>query len=321
MAAGAFEALPGSGQPLRSDENVFEAIAGDGLAHRILKNAGCAPAWVEQGKAIRGAAARAREQLAACLVEILVTRGNGSDTWRPGSWQPQPQLSPRATRELAAHAPHAWSAAIAAAADELVRDVASRTCVPAASGEGGAASALAEAAAASAAASVAARDASAADADAAAADATAAAAAVTRLPWAEAAVGVAQLEWWGQRQEDFESQLAEINRQIATYNLVVPGAWQHLAPLRVDAEFERAARLAPTVAARHLDLIARSGRRAAPRGGAHVAAWSASGSAATWNGAWTASAPDVSLRADLSAVPGVLATLRSLLSSFISRPR
>ena len=53
MVAGAFDNLPGAGKPLVSTENAFEAMSGDALAHRILKNAGCAPAWVEQGKAIR----------------------------------------------------------------------------------------------------------------------------------------------------------------------------------------------------------------------------------------------------------------------------
>ena len=38
----------GAGKPLAPTENAFEAMSGDALAHRILKNAGCAPAWVEQ---------------------------------------------------------------------------------------------------------------------------------------------------------------------------------------------------------------------------------------------------------------------------------
>ena len=42
------------------------------MAHRILKNAGCAPAWVEQQKQIRNLLKSSREQLAAGLAEILI---------------------------------------------------------------------------------------------------------------------------------------------------------------------------------------------------------------------------------------------------------
>ena len=43
MASGAFDDLPGAGKPLQREENVFEAMSGDALAHRVLKNAGIAP--------------------------------------------------------------------------------------------------------------------------------------------------------------------------------------------------------------------------------------------------------------------------------------
>lgn len=63
MASGAFEQLPGMGKPLSQEENVWEAIAGEAMANRILKNAGCAPAWVERNKEIRGKIDRARDEL------------------------------------------------------------------------------------------------------------------------------------------------------------------------------------------------------------------------------------------------------------------
>ena len=64
MATGAFDNLPGAGKPLKREENVFEQISGDAMAHRILKNAGIAPGWVEQRKEIRAALAKARIELA-----------------------------------------------------------------------------------------------------------------------------------------------------------------------------------------------------------------------------------------------------------------
>jgi hypothetical protein len=64
MASGAFDDLPGHGKPLTREENPFEAISGDELAHRVLKNAGCAPPWVEKGKEIRENLLKARSNLA-----------------------------------------------------------------------------------------------------------------------------------------------------------------------------------------------------------------------------------------------------------------
>ena len=63
MASGAFDLLPGRGKPLSHEENVWEAIAGEAMANRILKNAGCAPAWVERNKEIRLKIDRARDEL------------------------------------------------------------------------------------------------------------------------------------------------------------------------------------------------------------------------------------------------------------------
>ena len=50
MASGVFDDLPGAGKPLPVEENAFEAMSGEALAHRILKDAGCAPAWVHPAR-------------------------------------------------------------------------------------------------------------------------------------------------------------------------------------------------------------------------------------------------------------------------------
>jgi hypothetical protein len=51
MEEGAFDHLDGAGQPLHLDENPYEDPA-QKMAHRILRNNGIAPAWIEEGKEI-----------------------------------------------------------------------------------------------------------------------------------------------------------------------------------------------------------------------------------------------------------------------------
>jgi hypothetical protein len=51
MAEGAFEHLDGVGEPLDLSENPFEDPA-QRMAHRLLRNNGFAPAWIEEGREI-----------------------------------------------------------------------------------------------------------------------------------------------------------------------------------------------------------------------------------------------------------------------------
>jgi len=51
MEEGAFEPLDGTGEPLDLNENPFEDPA-QRMAHRILRNNGFAPAWIEEGRDI-----------------------------------------------------------------------------------------------------------------------------------------------------------------------------------------------------------------------------------------------------------------------------
>jgi len=51
MDEGAFEHLDGAGQPLDLTENPFEDPSLR-MAHRLLRNNGFAPAWIEEGKEI-----------------------------------------------------------------------------------------------------------------------------------------------------------------------------------------------------------------------------------------------------------------------------
>ena len=49
MDEGAFDRLNGTGQPIALEENPYEDPA-QRMAHRILRNNGFAPAWIEEGR-------------------------------------------------------------------------------------------------------------------------------------------------------------------------------------------------------------------------------------------------------------------------------
>ena len=61
QARGEFDDLPGKGKPLDLTPNPY---AGDQeLAFKVLKDAGCAPEWIELGKVIQGKLERAQAAL------------------------------------------------------------------------------------------------------------------------------------------------------------------------------------------------------------------------------------------------------------------
>lgn len=57
LEEGAFDRLEGAGQPLDLHENPFEP-ASLRMAHRLLKNNGFAPAWIEEAKEIEAESRR-----------------------------------------------------------------------------------------------------------------------------------------------------------------------------------------------------------------------------------------------------------------------
>jgi len=59
MEEGAFEHLDGAGEPLDLSENPFEDPA-QRMAHRVLRNSGFAPAWIEEGREIESEIHRLR---------------------------------------------------------------------------------------------------------------------------------------------------------------------------------------------------------------------------------------------------------------------
>ena len=59
MEEGAFDHLEGMGKPLNLDENPFEDPSSR-MAHRLLKNNGLAPAWVQEAREIEAESGRLR---------------------------------------------------------------------------------------------------------------------------------------------------------------------------------------------------------------------------------------------------------------------
>jgi Domain of unknown function (DUF1992) len=71
MAEGAWDHLTGAGEPLRLDDDPF-VDPSLRMAHRLLKNNGLAPAWIEEAKEIDADVEALREQLrnAACPTDL-----------------------------------------------------------------------------------------------------------------------------------------------------------------------------------------------------------------------------------------------------------
>jgi len=61
MEEGAFDHLDGIGKPLDLTENPFEDPSSR-MAHRLLRNNGFAPAWIEEAKEIEAESRRLRAQ-------------------------------------------------------------------------------------------------------------------------------------------------------------------------------------------------------------------------------------------------------------------
>src|SRR5438046_1887750 len=66
MEEGAFENLSGRGRPLPLDDDPYEDPSLR-MAHRLLRNNGFAPAWIEEAKDLEQAIERARRDLAPAI--------------------------------------------------------------------------------------------------------------------------------------------------------------------------------------------------------------------------------------------------------------
>src|ERR1051326_929140 len=65
MEEGAFDNLEGAGRPLALDENPYEDPA-ERMAHRLMKNNGLAPGWIEEARELDAEARRLQEDHGRC---------------------------------------------------------------------------------------------------------------------------------------------------------------------------------------------------------------------------------------------------------------
>jgi len=65
MDEGAFDNLEGAGRPLALDENPYEDPA-ERMAHRLMKNNGLAPGWIEEARELDAEARRLQEDHGRC---------------------------------------------------------------------------------------------------------------------------------------------------------------------------------------------------------------------------------------------------------------
>ncbi len=73
--------MPGKGQPLDLKENPFED-PDLRMVHKLLRDAGFAPAWIEERKDIEATFAHARETLARAM--LFISRAASLQMMQPG---------------------------------------------------------------------------------------------------------------------------------------------------------------------------------------------------------------------------------------------
>lgn len=86
MEEGAFDDLSGKGEPMDLTENPFEDPDWR-MAHRMLRNAGFAPAWIEERKDIEAEIAAARTTLARVWRVLQKARHTEHSDSAEGRWR------------------------------------------------------------------------------------------------------------------------------------------------------------------------------------------------------------------------------------------
>ena len=86
MEQGEFDDLPGKGEPLDTSVNPFEDPEMR-LAHRMLRNAGFAPSWIEERKDIDSEFEIARKELARVLMVLRNARGTEKESGARIRWE------------------------------------------------------------------------------------------------------------------------------------------------------------------------------------------------------------------------------------------
>jgi len=86
MEQGEFDDLPGKGKPIDTSENPFEDPELR-LAHRMLRNAGFAPSWIEERKDIDAEFENARQQLSRARSVLQNALGTDNQTGAQVRWE------------------------------------------------------------------------------------------------------------------------------------------------------------------------------------------------------------------------------------------
>ena len=85
MEQGEFDDLPGKGKPIDTSENPFEDPELR-LAHRMLRNAGFAPSWIEERKDIDAEFENARHQLSRVWTVLQNALGTENESGAQARW-------------------------------------------------------------------------------------------------------------------------------------------------------------------------------------------------------------------------------------------
>jgi len=86
MERGEFNDLPGKGEPLDTSENPFEDPELR-LAHRMLRNAGFAPSWIEERKDIDSEFENARHQMSRVWMVLQNALGTENERGARARWE------------------------------------------------------------------------------------------------------------------------------------------------------------------------------------------------------------------------------------------
>lgn len=99
MEQGEFDDLPGKGKPLDTSENPFEDPELR-LAHRMLRNAGFAPSWIEERKDIDAEFENARHQLSRAWTVLQNALGTENERGARARWEKALNLFRKQAGEL-----------------------------------------------------------------------------------------------------------------------------------------------------------------------------------------------------------------------------
>lgn len=118
MEQGEFDDLPGKGKPIDTSENPFEDPELR-TAHRMLRNAGFAPSWIEERKDLEAEFERKRQQLSRVFAVLQNAVGTDNEQGARVRWEKALSLFRTQVGELNRRI-KAWNQTVPAAAFQRV---------------------------------------------------------------------------------------------------------------------------------------------------------------------------------------------------------